>query len=479
VDEFGDTALLARLIRRAKKRCRPLWLKIMIRSLQVLGIVVLYMVLCASRFFVGRPTIKVDYIDWLNQTVSQGRDESLNARYDIEAALAHLPEQPDGLVDKVTPDMNDADRARLETYLADCQPAFNDLRRAAKKPFYWNQYPPLSSAASSALASRQRSTAFSLALATHLTEGTMPALAGRRKLAFALRYRIQYETLRGHGENALQDSLVLMQLGRKLSGTGLLIEEMVGTALTSLGNRCLLNVLAETDVNEPALSRTYTVLSDLIHSDTPWISFDAEKVFVYDMIQRGFTDDGHGNGRILSSGIPLAVSDPRTALKDFLLFDFPDRQEVTRNVETFYDSLNQSRHIMPWQQLTDTDQNHGAPGVLLDPLNASSEKIIQQTWSLRTSCEATLAVIAIKKYRKIHHQLPDSLKQLVDDSLMQAVPRDYFGPGPLIYRPTGSDFLLYSRGEDLRDNGGTAATDDKGRPQTYGPRGDWIFWPPK
>jgi len=39
------------------------------------------------------------------------------------------------------------------------------------------------------------------------------------------------------------------------------------------------------------------------------------------------------------------------------------------------------------------------------------------------------------------------------------VPDDPFGAGPLSYRRTADDCLLYSWGEDFADNG------------------DWVFWP--
>jgi len=48
ITEFGDVKLLAVLLRRAKKRCRPLWRKALVRSLQVLGIIVLYFLICSS-----------------------------------------------------------------------------------------------------------------------------------------------------------------------------------------------------------------------------------------------------------------------------------------------------------------------------------------------------------------------------------------------------------------------------------------------
>jgi len=55
---------------------------------------------------------------------------------------------------------------------------------------------------------------------------------------------------------------------------------------------------------------------------------------------------------------------------------------------------------------------------------------------------------------------------------VQAVPEDVFYYGPLIYRRTGDDFILYSFGADFDDDGGTPSKwgqSEKG--------GDQVFWP--
>ena len=41
IEEFGDIKTLSRLIRRGKKRCRPLWKKVIIRTFQGIGIFIL------------------------------------------------------------------------------------------------------------------------------------------------------------------------------------------------------------------------------------------------------------------------------------------------------------------------------------------------------------------------------------------------------------------------------------------------------
>jgi len=116
--EFGDTKVLGALIRRAKKRCRPVWVKGMIRLAQVMGVCVLYFVLCLSRLMIGSPTIKVDTIAQLNKEVKQGREDTLNALPDIEKAIALLGPKPKGL-GQYPPyrDMNDVQRQGVEAYL--------------------------------------------------------------------------------------------------------------------------------------------------------------------------------------------------------------------------------------------------------------------------------------------------------------------------------------------------------------------------
>lgn len=76
ITEFGDVKLLAILLHRAKKRCRPLWRTVVARTFQVIGVLVVCLVLYGVWFSLGKPTIRVDYIALLNQmNQPQVRDE--------------------------------------------------------------------------------------------------------------------------------------------------------------------------------------------------------------------------------------------------------------------------------------------------------------------------------------------------------------------------------------------------------------------
>ena len=63
------------------------------------------------------------------------------------------------------------------------------------------------------------------------------------------------------------------------------------------------------------------------------------------------------------------------------------------------------------------------------------------------------AAIAIQRYRLAKGELPDQLKDLVPDYL-DSVPTDPFDGKELRYKKLDTGFVVYSIGEDLRDNGG-------------------------
>lgn len=67
IDDFGDAKLLAVLLRRAKKRCRPLWRTVVVRTFQTTGVLILCLIVYAVWFSTGKPTISVDYLALLNQ----------------------------------------------------------------------------------------------------------------------------------------------------------------------------------------------------------------------------------------------------------------------------------------------------------------------------------------------------------------------------------------------------------------------------
>jgi len=67
--------------------------------------------------------------------------------------------------------------------------------------------------------------------------------------------------------------------------------------------------------------------------------------------------------------------------------------------------------------------------------------------------EVAKMLLAVERYRLAHASLPETLDQLVPDYLA-AVPPDPFDGAPLRYKRLEHGFLVYSVGEDGKDDGG-------------------------
>jgi len=84
--------------------------------------------------------------------------------------------------------------------------------------------------------------------------------------------------------------------------------------------------------------------------------------------------------------------------------------------------------------------------------------------------DALLVTLALLCYRCDKGHLPKDLHELLSTGHLSELPMDPYSDGPLVYRQTEDDFLLYSLGEDFDDDGGTHGKRDW-------EEDDYVFWP--
>jgi hypothetical protein len=80
-------------------------------------------------------------------------------------------------------------------------------------------------------------------------------------------------------------------------------------------------------------------------------------------------------------------------------------------------------------------------------------------FEVRTEREATRAELAVRIYERAKGHLPESLKELVKEKILDAVPLDPFSDKPLHY--SRSKRIIWSVGLDGTDDGGDGDTDHK------------------
>ena len=470
ISNFGDVKLLAILLRRAKKRCRPLWRKVLVRSFQALAIIVLYIIFVSVYLGTGTPNISVNYADWLNELVSKGRNEDQNALpyYEEAAKLCeNIPDRAYKLYHLWPADLNDVEIQLFLKWINDNKGAFELVREGAKKPYYWPVY-------------EVRET--DLTKGTILHTDVMKNISYYRSIAQGLAWQSQYKAYKTDVESALRDCLILVRFSLHQQGRGLLVEQLVGVAIEALAHNRVFAILEKVNIPAKVLRNTQEELENEYSKHRAVLTFEAEKAIWYDYVQRGFTDDGKGGGRVLKQGLPLVADDWKNALWRFLSFGYPDRHEVTETIERFFRCASKLSTKTPWQTHSngceaETWNQISQKCALLRIQEPALRKAIEQSWAIETSRAALLAVLAVLRYEKERGKYPDSLQELVPAGYLKQLPMDPYSGKALVYRKTDDGFMLYGLGSNFKDDGGEVVRDDKGRVRKWADEGDWVFWP--
>jgi len=479
IKEFGDTKLLALLLRRAKKRCRPLWKKTLVRSLQTLVILAAYLVFIGIYLSVGSPKITTNYVNWLNKQVRAGRDPNLNAKPQFEMAvnlMKKLPEPLEQSFSKWPGKMSDKEKDAVVNVLNENAEALDALKKGAQKPYYWENYESRSEPVKKDFGGILQITQ------QLLSEELLQSLNKYRRLTYVMSLRIGRRAYNGDIGQALNDCIVLQKCGCHLQGKGLLIEQMVGIAIEAAAHDRVFMVLQKTEPTAKLLENLQHELENIYTMRKEIINLNAEKAFWYDYIQHAFTDDGKGNGRMLKEGLPLASGDWKDALIGFVFFSFPDRKEVTERIDRFYNELEKSFIKTPLQLhkegfKTEKLREAAQDCLMLKIMAPAYPRLTELAWRTKTGRIALLTSIAVLRYEKENGRCPDVLSELVETGYLSELHIDPYSGKPFVYQKTETDFKLYSVGTDLKDDGGKIVRDDKGNCRQWPDEGDFIFWP--
>jgi len=490
IEEFGDAGLLAVLCRRAKKRCRPLWAKVAIRSAQAVGIVVLYSLLCTLRLFVGSPSLKVDYLAWLTDRTRAGREESLNAKPYFDKAVQSLTDTE--LLDKVLrfnsmrpAEMNEPQRQVLAQVAEHNVGAFELLRQGVVKPHYWVEYEKAVREPLPPGVVEPSQTMMGLNLvadpAWAFSRAVTPSAAGYRKLAQAFHASILWRASQGDLAGALDDSLVLVDFGMHLEGRGTQIEQLVGITIEAMGTQTILALLDFYQAPARDLARVQTRLADLYVRHSSFLDLTGDKAVWLAMIQRTFTDDGTGNGRVLKQGLPLAAGGWKDGLTSLLSFGYPDRREMVSLIERYCSEYQAALDTPPSDPQYEARQARwkvlASESFLLSAFAPTMERMVALVWRVQAGRRALLTTLAVIRYAKDKGAYPSSLDALVSENYLSDLPLDPHSGKPFGYLRTAEGFSLYSWGENLVDDGGHQGTGQNGAPRMYAENGDWVFWP--
>jgi len=388
-----------------------------------------------------------------------------DARYEYEKAMRLAVEMPAGLGNarkRYPTEWSDETRQDIREWVTANKEALEHLISGTKKAYYWPLYQ--SSAAAGA---------------------AVPELGGLRTLAFALDARMKLHASEGKYEQMLSDIETLSQFGRHFEGKKALVHQLIGLSIRSMTGSAVRWTLAHKSVPTDTLHKLQEQFQQFAESNGSRMDFALERLVWLDFIQRMFTDEGDGQGHVPKLAIQgwdwLAdltgsVRGPSDAQKEAFLK--LSRRETTRCIEAFFEHLREAAGKTPWEL---RDEPNGVRLILANLMheNAFVEilgrpciRVMELPWRAKAETGALVAMLAARRHAKERGEYPESLDALVEAGYLKRTPRDPYSDSSLVYRRTNGDFLLYSRGADLDDDGGAPSNWGQGKEG-----GDQVFWP--
>jgi len=530
IANFGDVKLLAVLLRRAKKRCRPIWRTIVARTFQAIGVLILCFILYVVWFLTGKPAITTNYVAELNRIVRPPADESLNAAPLYLKAVDLYKELSDdfllffaknhqefideknqrqverlaGKIDKVISnkklwnyqekrqDIQDEvyslfyklflekkyneltveQRNIAQRWLQEHNDALELIIEGSRRPYYWRTYDSKTAQGG-------------------MRGVLLPNLPVFRNLAYYLRWRAWLRAEQGRFEDSFADMKSCYRLGQHLKGDKFLIEQLVGIAIEALSVQTVRNIVAEYEIDSNVLADLQRDFEQIVADENFAISLKTERLSMYDEIQRCFTADRIGSGHLYLKRVRQLRSmfswreDRLQGFTDILhvLFTHPDKEQTREMADHCYAFWDKLFHKTPGQiraegiDIEKETMEIIKGNILLQIFGPFVCRVNEIADRNKTEVYATVTILVLLRYEKDKGSYPNDLQRLITAGYLKQLPIDSFSDKPLVYRKTDDNFILYSLGPNFTDDGGEPGRDRKGRIKNWSPNGDTVFWP--
>lgn len=517
--DFGDERAAAKLIRRAKRRGRPLtWHAMKWTGRAFILLVILYAITFV-RFLLSRPTVSVDYVAKLNAPILStpvqdrawplyrqamiameldGRYTRVGIKSETDARAGHPLDRfldPDAdhntvgarqLID-ATP--SDAAWPQLEGWLTKHAEGIALLRAAADKPAMGFVVGKGGSQHDPELGWTSGGSDEYRGLASQTLLGVLlPHLNHMRAMAMILAADVRYARHHRDGARVVADLRAMIAMGRH-NDLPLVVTRLVGIGIY----RAAFDSLEETLANDPDLlsdRQLIEVAHDLstIGGDTAssLIDLTAERMMFHDVVQRAYTDDGNGDGILTPEGARLLAdvtamttlrgSAPPPSSETMLMAIgsaaslVSSRRDALAELDGALD-LQERHYARPLREAGDNDdvdrlldlrmrEIRGNPVLLARHYLFSMmfPALTRAAWTAGTALgqrEGLLVGIALELHRRRHGEYPATLEVLTP-TLLPRVPADRITGAPVRYALTKGRPVIYSLGVDRDDDGGRA-----------------------
>jgi hypothetical protein len=407
---------------------------------------------------------KVDYVAMLNKLSEQDRDESLNAApFYRKAAELHveLPEEIkyQELLQWPT-ELPNSHLKVIKQWIESNSNAMAQLRLGTQKPYFWNQYK-----------------------AKTVLEADMEHnLRPLRFVIFATLFLGKLKVIeQGMTRETAENFLVCIRVGSHLTQTFTIHEQLSGLGCIYVSIQAVYLCLMKTDYNEMAIgSLQSSIHEQFLKIQNQTFSLEAEKLHHLEVVQflfQGTNDDSKLKAEeemFLAARMGgLTYEELQAVRRGKTLQDLAVAHAYCKDFLSMSPWQGKEKGLNFWDDIyTKTGGNPVVIFCMIKVPTVNVPGVVRVIAHGNVRRDALLATLSLIKYRQDKGRFPKDLQELLATDYLSQLPMDPYSNGPLIYKQTGDDFLLYSLGEDFDDDGGTHSNwgrDEQG--------GDYVFWP--
>jgi hypothetical protein len=312
----------------------------------------------------------------------------------------------------------------------------------------------------------------------------LPHLAKFKQAALWLSASAAYNMHSGHLDAAVDDVESVALLCRPLDTEPFLISQLVRVAVSSIVFNLCYEMLECEGINDQQLLSLHRICDELQFIDPMILGLKGDRIMCRDSIR----DARSGNvdpGALLANYAPVEPdADPgplgsvpyhdeiHDAVRSVIivpswrsLFSYRDERHTLEEVQILVDNLHSAklhRSRLTMTQFEDALENKSGSddafrswdywltGIFMRALG----KAHVRAFRAETQRELTIAAVGLKRYHLRHGKYPKDLDELVPEFLRE-VPVDWMNGQKLRYRSEENGFVLWSVGDNGKDDGGT------------------------